>query len=203
VKVLVGCEFSGRVRDAFRALGHDAMSADFLPTEAPGPHYQGDVFDVIDYPWDVGIFHFPCTNTAVSGAKHFEAKWSDGRQAAGVSLFMHGWHRASHIPKVVFEHPVSIISTLFREPDQIVQPWWFGVPEFKAICLWTRGVRKLYPTNRLTPPERGTAEYKQWSKVHREPPGKERWKNRARTYGPLADALAAQISAAPQMEIAA
>lgn len=147
MKVLVACEYSGVVRDAFIRLGHDAMSCDLLPTESHGPHYQGDVFDVIDYPWDLGIFHFPCTNTSVSGARHFAAKRFDGRQQASVALFMRGWRRAGHIPRVAFEHPVSIISTLFREPDQIIQPWQFGHGETKATCLWLRGLPKLEPTN--------------------------------------------------------
>ena len=139
------------------ALGHDAMSCDLKPTEQPGPHYQGDVFDVIDYPFDLAIFHFPCTNTSVSGARWFKAKRMAGQQQASVSLFMRGWRAAAHIPRVAFEHPVSVISTLFREPDQIIQPYQFwagerGKGETKAICLWTRGLPHLVPT---TPDEPG------------------------------------------------
>lgn len=147
MKVLVGCEFSGKVRDAFLARGHEAMSCDLIESESPGPHYVGSVFDVIDYPWDLGIFHFPCTATAVSGSRHFEAKWRDGRQAAGVALFLNGWRRAMHIPRVAFEHPISILSTLFRKPDQIIQPWQFGHGEIKATCFWTRGLPLLVPSN--------------------------------------------------------
>src|SRR5688572_5063614 len=147
MRVLVACEFSGVVRDAFIAKGHDAMSCDYLATEKPGPHYQGDVFDVIDYPWDLAIFHFSCKNTAVSGARHFHAKRMNGQQQASVAMFMKGWRMSAHIPKVAFEHPVSILSTLFREPDQIIQPWWFGHGEVKATCLWFRGLPKLQPTN--------------------------------------------------------
>lgn len=183
MKVLIGCEFSGTVRDAFIALGHDAMSCDLLPTEKPGPHYQGDVFDVIDYPWDIGIFHFPCTNTSVSGAKHFQEKRLDGRQQASVSLFLKGWKRSSHIPRVAFEHPVSVISSLFRKPDQIVHPWMFGHPETKATCLWLRGLPLLVQTNEVEGRE---------DRIHRLPPTEDRWKLRSTTYQGIADAMAAQ-----------
>lgn len=183
MKVLIGCEYSGIVRDAFIERGHDAMSCDLLPTERPGPHYHGNVFDVIDYPWDLAIFHFPCTNTSVSGARHFAVKKMDGRQQASVALFMKGWRRAEHIPKVAFEHPVSIISTLFREPDQIIQPWMFGHGEVKATCLWTRGLPKLIPTNIVDGRE---------ARVWKMPPGPDRWKKRSETLPGIADAFAEQ-----------
>lgn len=184
MKVLIGCEFSGIVRDAFIARGHDAMSCDMLDTESPGPHYKGTVFDVIDFPWDLGIFHFPCTHTAVSGAGHFEEKWMDGRQAFGVSQFMRGWRRAMHIPKVAFEHPVSILSSLFREPDQIIQPWWFGHAETKATCIWMRGLPLLRPTNAIEGPHE--------QRVWREPPSEDRWKKRSRSFKGIAEAMARQ-----------
>jgi hypothetical protein len=193
MKVLVGCEFSGVVRDRFIARGHEAMSADFLDTERPGPHYRGDVFDVIDYPWDLAIFHFPCTNTAVSGARHFAEKRMDGRQQYGVSQFMRGWRRAMHIPRVGFEHPVSIISTLFRPPDQIIQPHQFGHPETKAICLWLRGLPPLMPTNQVEGREQ---------RVWRLPPSPDRWKDRSRFFDGIADAMAEQWGN-PTMERAA
>lgn len=183
MRVLVSCEFSGIVRDEFIARGHDAMSCDLIESERPGPHYTGSVFDVIDYPWDLGIFHFPCTHTSVSGAKHFVEKTLDGRQQAAVSLFMKGWRQSSHIPRVAFEHPVSILSTLFRKPDQILQPWQFGHPEIKATCLWLRGLPPLVPTNVVNGRE---------ARVHREPPGPDRWKNRSRTLPGIARAMAEQ-----------
>jgi hypothetical protein len=158
LRALVGCESSGIVRDALIARGVDALSADFQDTEKPGPHYRGDVFDVIDYPWDLAVFHFPCTHTSVSGARWFREKRMAGLQQAGVALFMRGWRASAHIPMVAFEHPVSVLSTLFRRPDQVIQPWEFwhlnahGTGEVKTTCLWLRGLPKLMPT---TPDEPG------------------------------------------------
>lgn len=183
LKILVSCEFSGIVRDAFAAKGHDAMSCDLIASERPGSHYIGSLFDVIDYPWDLGIFHLPCTHTSVSGAKHFKEKIADGRQQAAVSMFMKGWKSSAHIPRVAFEHPVSIISTLFRQPDQIIQPWQFGHPEVKATCLWLRGLEPLRPTEIVE----GRA-----ARVHFESPGPDRWKNRSRTLKGVASAMADQ-----------
>lgn len=183
LKVLVSCEFSGVVRDAFTERGHDAMSCDLIESERPGKHYVGSLDDVIDYPWDLGIFHLPCTHTSVSGARHFLEKQADGRQQAAVSMFMKGWRGSQHIPKVAFEHPVSIISRLFRKPDQILQPWQFGHPEVKATCLWLRGLEPLRPTNIV---DGRTA------RVHHESPGPDRWKNRSRTLEGIANAMATQ-----------
>lgn len=194
MKALVGCESSGVIRDALIAVGVDAMSCDLLPTDRPGPHYQGDVFDVIDYPWDLGIFHFPCTNTSVSGAKHFAAKWMDGRQAASVSLFMRGWKAAAHIPKVAFEHPVSIMSSLFRKPDQIVHPWMFGHGEVKATCWWLRGLPLLTPTDIVEGRE---------ARVHKMPPSADRWKMRSETLPGVAAAIAAQWGVPHQLRMQA
>lgn len=122
MRVLIACEYSGRVRDAFIGGGAEAMSCDLLPTDAPGPHYQGDVFDVIDYPWDLMIAHPPCTDLSVSGARHFDAKRMTGRQQASVSFFMALHRRADHIPMIAIENPVCIMSRLWRKPDQIIQP---------------------------------------------------------------------------------
>lgn len=181
--MIVGCEVSGRVRDAFLARGHEAMSVDLRPSDRPGPHYQGTVFDVIDYPWDLGIFHYPCTDTSVSGAKHFAAKKMDGRYYAGVALFMRGWRAAAHIPKVAFEHPVSVMSSLFRKPDQIIQPHQFGHGEVKATCLWLRGLPPLVPTNEVS----GRV-----PRVWKMGPSPTRAKERSETYPGIADAFAEQ-----------
>lgn len=192
MKVIVACECSGEIRDAFNAEGHEAMSCDLQPTERPGPHYQGDLFDVIDYPWDLAIFHPECTHLAVSGARHFVAKRLKGLQKAAVAFVMRIQRRSQHIPRTVTENPVSVLSTEWREPDQIIQPWHFGHPEFKATCLWLKGLPLLMATNRLEPPAKGTEQYKQWSKVHRESPGPNRKRNRSRTLPGVAAAMAAQ-----------
>lgn len=183
MRVLIGCEFTGTVRDAFTALGHDAMSCDYLDSETPGQHYRGNVMDVIDYPWDLAIFHFPCTNTSVSGAKHFHYKKMNGSQQASVALFMQGWRRSEHIPGVAFEHPISIMSTLFRKPDQIIQPWQFGHGETKATCLFLRGLPLLAPTNVVEGRKQ---------KIWAMPPSENRWKERSRTYKGIAQAMAEQ-----------
>jgi site-specific DNA-cytosine methylase len=181
MKVLIACEYSGVVRDAFISLGHDAMSCDLLDTEAPGPHYKGDVRDVIDYPWDMMIAHPPCTHLSVSGARHFEAKRIDGRQQSAVSFFM--MLSKVDIPKIAIENPVCIISSLWRKPDQVIQPWQFGHGETKATCLWLKGLTPLVPTNIVEGREQ---------RIHKMPPSENRWKERSRTFTGIADAMANQ-----------
>jgi site-specific DNA-cytosine methylase len=181
MKVLIACEFSGTVRDAFIARGHDAMSCDLLPTDKPGPHYQGDVFDIIDDGFDLMIAHPPCTHLAVSGARYFEEKRKDGRQQAAL-LFVEKLLNAN-IPKIALENPISIISTYIRKPDQIIQPWQFGHGETKATCLWLHGLPLLKPTNFVE----GRAD-----RIHKMPPGPNRWKERSKTYQGIADAMAEQ-----------
>lgn len=193
---LIGCEYSGTMRDAFMEKGNEMLSCDLLPTESPGPHYQGDVFDVIGFPWDFGGFHFPCTDASVSGAKHFEAKKADGRYYASAALWLEGWRRSRHIKGGYFEHPVSVMSTLFRKPDQIVQPWMFGHYETKATCLWLWGVPLLVPTFRR-PEECREAlglppDAKPEARVHKMTPGPDRWKERSRTFPGFARAAATQ-----------
>lgn len=183
MRVLIGCEESGAVRDAFAAGGHEVMSCDLLPTRSHGPHYHGDIFDVLDYPWDLAIFHPPCTHTAVSGAKHFAEKRMDGRQQAAVAFFMALVRRSAHIPRTVFEQPVSILSTLYRTPDQIIQPWQFGHGETKATCLWLRGLPLLVPTQVVE----GRAD-----RIHKMPPGPDRARERSKTYAGIAEAMASQ-----------
>jgi len=185
VNVLIGCEQSGVVRAAFEARGHKVLSCDLEPSAKPGPHYKGDIFDVIDYPWDLGIFHPPCTHTSVSGARHFRDKWADGRQACGVAFFLRLWRACSHIPRFCFEHPVSIMSTLHRAPDQVVQPWQFGHGEVKATCLWLHNLPPLVPTNVVEGRE---------ERIHRMPPSPERARERSKTFSGIAEAMAAQWS---------
>lgn len=193
MKVLIGCERSGAVRDAFLALGHEALSCDLEETDSPGPHYKGSVFDVIDFPWDIGIFHFPCTDASVSGAKHFAAKKMDGRYYRSASLWMEGWRRASHIPKVCFEHPVSVMSSLFRKPDQIIQPYEYGHPETKATCLWLKGLPKLKPTNNVYEAMMKLP-INERARIHHMPPGPNRARERSATYAGIAAAIATQWS---------
>ena len=183
VKVLVGCEFSGVVRDAFIARGHEAISCDILPSENDGPHYQGDLFDIIDYPFDLAIFHPPCTHLAVSGAKHFEAKRKDGRQQVGMAFIMRIVRRAEHIPHWAIENPVSIISSVWRRPDQIVQPWQFGHGETKSTCLWLKNLPLLKPTNIVEGRE---------NRIFRMPPSGDRWTLKSQTFQGIADAMADQ-----------
>lgn len=182
LRVLVACEYSGIVRNAFIARGHEAMSCDLLPTEQPGPHYQGDVRDVLDYPWDLMIAHPPCTHLSVSGARHFSAKRMDGRQQTAVSFFM--TLARCPIPRKVIENPVSIMSSMWRKPDQVIQPWMFGHGETKATCLWLENVSLLEPTHIVAGRE---------ARIHRMPPSEDRWKLRSATYQGIADAMADQI----------
>jgi len=181
MKVLVACEYSGTVRDAFIARGHDAISCDLLPTDRPGPHYQGDVFDIIDDGFDLMIAHPPCTHLAVSGARHFAAKRADGRQQEAIDFFMR--LAQADIPKIAIENPVCIMSTVWRKPDQIIQPWQFGHGETKSTCLWLKGLLKLVPTNIVDGRD---------NRIHRLPPTPDRWKLRSTTYQGIADAMAAQ-----------
>lgn len=163
--------------------GHEAMSCDLLPTEQPGPHYQGDVRDVLDYPWGLMIAHPPCTDLSVSGARHFRQKKLNGSQYASVSFFM--MLAKADIPKIAVENPVSIMSTLYQKPDQIIQPWQYGHGETKATCLWLKGLPKLEPTDIVE----GRADT-----IHKMPPSKDRWKLRSMTYQGIADAIAEQWS---------
>ena len=191
MKVLVACEYSGTVRDEFLRIGADAMSCDLLPTESPGPHYQGDVRDVVDYPWDLMVAHPPCTHLSVSGARHFKEKRIDGRQQSAASFFM--WLVKRDIPMIAVENPICIMSRLYRKPDQIIQPWQFGHGETKATALWLKGLPKLTPTNVVAGRE---------ARIHRMPPSADRWKARSKTFQGIAEAMATQWSF-KQMEIAA
>ena len=179
MRVLVACEYSGTVRDAFIARGHDAMSCDLLPTEKPGPHYQGDVFDIIGDGWDLMIAHPPCTHLAVSGARW----WKDKLNEQAEALWFVAQLMGAPIPRIAIENPVSKISTAIRKPDQIVQPWQFGHGETKATCLWLKGLPKLVPTKVVPGRE---------ARIHKMSPGPDRWKERSRTYQGIADAMAAQ-----------
>jgi len=179
MRVLVACEYSGRVRDAFIARGHEALSCDLLPTDTPGPHHQGPVEDVLNDGWDVMIAHPPCTHLAVSGARWFHKKQKEQAEALEfVRLLLN-----APIPKIALENPISVISSKIRKPDQIIQPWMFGHGETKATCLWLKNLKPLVPTKIVEGRE---------AKVHRMPPGANRWKLRSLTYQGIADAMALQ-----------
>jgi len=181
MKVLVACEYSGRVRDAFAAQGHEAISCDLLPTEQPGQHYQGDVFDIINDGFDLMIAHPPCTHLAVSGARHFAEKRKSGVQQAALE-FVRKLLDAD-INQICLENPISIISTKIRKPDQIIQPWQFGHGETKATCLWLKNLPLLVPSKIVDGRE---------ARIHHMPPSKNRWKERSRTYMGVAEAMANQ-----------
>lgn len=179
MNILIACEFSGIVRDAFIKKGHYAISCDILPTEKKGQHYQGDILDIINDGWDLMVAHPPCTHLAVSGARWF--KYKQKEQAESLE-FVRKLLNAP-IDKIALENPISIISTKIRKPDQIIQPWQFGHGETKATCLWLKNLPKLKPTNIVSGRE---------NRIHKMPPSKDRWKNRSRTFQGIADAMAEQ-----------
>ena len=191
MRVLIACEYSGTVRDAFIAAGHDATSCDLLPSDCPGPHYQGDIVDILGDGWDLMVAHPPCTHLAVSGAKHFAQKQADGRQAAALE-FVRALMDAP-IPRICVENPVSIISTRIRKPDQIIQPWQFGHEATKATCLWLKGLPPLVPTNIVGKGARHvTKSGKSLPQWYNLPPSADRWKIRSATFQGIADAMASQ-----------
>lgn len=171
VRVLVACEFSGRVRDAFARQGHNAWSCDLLPSEAPGQHIVGDVREHLGAGWDLIVAFPPCTHLAVSGARWFKDKVD--QQPAAIQFFLDCANAPA--PRVAVENPVSIMSRLYRKPDQIIQPWQFGHPETKATCLWLRGLPLLAPTHRDgTDLFAEPAPVERVGRVWREPPGPDR-----------------------------
>jgi len=182
VNVLVACEFSGIVREAFRRLGHKAWSCDLLPAEDGSEfHIQDDAIAVIEesHGWDLMIAHPPCTHLAVSGARHFYRK---AKEQAEALEFVQRLMDAP-IGKIAVENPISIISSRIRKPDQIIQPWMFGHGETKATCLWLKGLPNLEPTDIVAGRE---------ARVHRMPPGPDRWRERSRTFSGIAQAMAQQ-----------
>ena len=181
MKILIACEFSGIVRDAFLERGHDAVSCDLLPSERPGPHMRGDVLEIRSDCWDLMIAHPPCTHLAVSGARWFPKKRADGRQQAAIDFFMS--LAEADIPKICIENPVCIMSSIWRKPDQYIQPWEYGHGETKKTGLWLKNLPKLKPSNIVSGREQ---------RVFRLPPGQNRWKERSRFYPGIAEAMADQ-----------
>ena len=177
--VLVACEFSGIVRDAFAKRGHDAWSCDFLPSEREGKHIQGDVLEILNRGWDLMIGHPPCTHLAVSGARWFKDKKKEQEEALDfVRQLMN-----APISRICIENPISVISTRIRKPDQIIQPWMFGHGETKATCLWLKNLPKLIPTKIVEGRE---------GRVWKESPSPNRWKARSRSFQGIAEAMAVQ-----------
>jgi len=179
MKVIVACEFSGIVRDAFRKRGHHATSCDLLPSESPGPHIQDDISEVDLAQYDLMIAHPPCTHLAVSGARWFKNKQKEQEEA----LYFVRWLLNAPVKRIALENPISIISSHIRKPDQIIQPWQFGHGETKATCFWLKGLPLLKPTKIVSGRK---------ARVHMASPGPDRWKERSRTLQGIADAMAEQ-----------
>lgn len=179
MKVLVACEFSGIVREAFKEKGHDAWSCDLLATEIPGQHLRTDVVSLLGGDWDMLLAFPPCTHLASSGARWFKDKKEEQKDA--IQFVKYLWNCT--IPKICIENPVGILSTHLRKPDQIIQPWQFGHGEVKSTCLWLSNLHHLVPTDIVEG---------RYPRVHLESPGTDRWKNRSRTYTGIAKAMADQ-----------
>lgn len=213
MKVLIACEFSGRVRDAFRAKGHDALSCDLLPTEVPGPHYEGDVRDILHKRWDLVIAHPDCTYHTNAGVRWYTtipknpradvtygpARWQKWEEAVA---FFRLFTELDHVERVCIENPVMHGASLDAVGDytQTIQPWMFGHKRLKRTCLWLKGLMPLVPSRLIQPPRVKDfktradydKEYRLWAEVHQESPGPERWRNRSRTYTGIARAMADQ-----------
>lgn len=194
MKVLIACEYSGTVRDAFIAAGHDAVSCDLLPTDVPGPHYMGDVNDIINDGWDLMIAHPPCTYLSVSGM-HWTARGLRDPQLTEDALDFVRLLMAAPIDKIAIENPISVISSRIRKPDQIINPWQFGHDASKRTCLWLKNLPLLRPTDIVAP--RIVNGKKRWanqtdSGQNRLPPSDDRWKIRSETYAGIAKAMADQ-----------
>lgn len=196
MRLLVACEYSGTVRDAFIRAGHDAMSCDLLPTDAAGPHYQGNVFDIINDGWDMMIAHPPCTYLSVSGMHWTARGLRDPKLTEDALEFVQRLMDAP-IERIAIENPISVISSRIRKPDQIINPWQFGHDASKRTCLWLKNLPHLIPTAIVEP--RIVNGKKRWanqtdSGQNRLPPSDDRWKIRSETYIGIADAMAQQWS---------
>lgn len=189
MRVLIACEYSGAVRDAFASRGHDSWSCDLLPSDKPGNHYQGDVRDILNEEWDLMICHPPCTHLAVSGARWFHLKQQQQSDALDfVRMLLN-----APIERIALENPVSIISSKIRKPDQVIQPWQFGHEATKTTCLWLKNLPQLMPTNIVGKGARhitkGGKSLPEWYNL---PPSADRWKIRSATFQGIADAMAQQ-----------
>lgn len=183
MRILVGCEESQAVTIELRKLGHQAFSCDIQDQSGGFPdwHIKDDLFNIIEHGWDAGIFFPPCTDLAVSGARWFKEKIADGRQQKSIEFFLR--ITRANIPKIAIENPIGIMSTNYRKPDQIIQPWWFGHGETKATCLWLKGLPTLNPTDIVEGREQ---------RIWKLPPGPDRAKLRSKTFEGIATAMAEQ-----------
>ncbi len=194
MRVLVACEFSGIVREEFNKRGHGSVSCDLLPSEIPGPHYQGDVLDILNDGWDLMIAHPPCTYLAVSGL-HWNKKIPERKVKTELALDFVRQLLEAPIPKIAVENPVSCISSRIRKPDQIIQPYQFGEDASKKTCLWLKGLPELKPTEFIPP--RIIKGKERWGNQtdngqNKLSPSKDRWKERSRTYLGIARAMVEQ-----------
>jgi len=194
LRVLVGCESSGTVRDAFSRAGHYAMSCDLLPTDVPGNHYEGDIFDILNDKWDLFIVHPPCTYLSVSGMHWTTRGLRDPQLTEDAIDFVRRLFECN-VKHMALENPVSIISSRFRKPDQIIQPYQFGHDASKKTCLWLRDLPLLTPTQYVEP--RIVDGKQRWANQtdggqNRLAPSPDRWKLRSETYVGIADAMARQ-----------
>jgi hypothetical protein len=194
MRILVACEYSGAVRDAFIALGHEAMSCDLLPTDVDGPHHQGNVFDVIGDGWDLMVAHPPCTYLSVSGMHWTTRGLRDPKLTEDALQFVRDLMDAP-IERIAIENPVSVISTRIRKPDQIIQPWWFGDDASKKTCLWLKNLPLLTPTDMLDGDSKTRRGNQTASGQNKLPPSKDRWKLRSATFQGIANAMAQQWGA--------
>jgi len=192
MKVLVGCEYSGKLRQAFRDIGHDAWSCDLLtPDDGSNYHIQGDVVSLLDDGWDLAVFHPPCTYLSVSGMHWTTRGLRDPQLTEDALIFVQTLLNAP-IPKIALENPVSVISSRIRKPDQIIQPWWFGDDASKKTCLWLKNLPPLQPTNMLHGDNKTRRANQTASGQNKLAPSKDRWKKRSETYQGIANAMAAQ-----------
>jgi hypothetical protein len=193
MRVLVACEYSGTVRDAFIRAGHEALSCDLLPTDVSGPHFQGDVKEIINDGWDLMIAHPPCTYLSVSGM-HWTTRGLRDPQLTEDALAFVQCLMDAPIERIAIENPISIISSRIRKPDQIIQPWWFGHDASKKTCLWLKNLPLLTPTDLLPGDSKTRRANQTASGQNKLPPSKDRWKIRSSTYRGIADAMAKQWS---------
>jgi hypothetical protein len=191
LRVLVACEYSGTVRDAFIRRGHDAVSCDLLPTDAPGPHYEGDVRDIINQGWDLMVAHPPCTYLCSSGL-HWNKRRPERAAQTEEALQFVVWLLNAPIKHIAVENPIGCISSRIRVPEQIIQPWQFGHPESKATCFWLKNLQPLTHTHVLEKPASGRWENQTASGQNKLAPSADRWKIRSATYAGIAEAIAEQ-----------